>query len=368
MKASQLPGLNILRILASFYMVMYHVHPAFLPVELQNFFSDGASDTSLFFILSGFLLAHLYSGKPMDRNGQWQFFSRRAARIFPANALGLVFLLLVQLAFGNKFADWGVLARCLALVQSWTVGSAYALNVPAWSMSCLFFCYLLFPVGLPLLKKLNTSSLQILLFVLWICSAFVVPLLSRWPGVFEIDNWVQYLHNSPLPRCLEFLLGMGIAVMVSRRGLPSVWWFRFAVPLIFAAMLTASGEIVRIDNGLLAPIAICLLLSFANPGPLAVRLGKSRIISNLSSASICIFLLHMTWAQVFTAWVFPRWHLEWNMYTLVLYLGVVVGSSVMLDRWVCLPISRLLTRRPDRSGMVKPLPERVLPLPGGQPA
>lgn len=367
MKAQQLPGLNILRVLASLYMVMYHVHPAFLPVPLQNFFSDGASDTSLFFILSGFLLAHLYAGKVLDGPGQRHFVWRRAVRIFPANALGLLFLLSVQLAFGNSFSDWGTLARCLALVQTWTVGSAYALNVPAWSMSCLFFFYLLFPVLLPALRKVNTGALQVLLLLVWICSAFVVPLLSRWPGVFQADSWMQYLHNSPFPRSLEFVLGMGMAVLVARRGRPSVWWFRLAVPAIFGAMLTASGETVRIDNGLLAPLSVCLLLSFANPGPLAERLGRSRAVQVLSSASICIFLLHMTWAQIFTAWALPAWHLAWNVPTLALYLGVVIGSSVLLDHWVCQPVSRLLNRRRvGRPSITRP--QSVLPGPSGQAA
>lgn len=345
MKALQLPGLNILRVFASLYMVLYHVHPPFLPVPMQNFFSDGASDTSLFFVLSGFLLAHLYAGTLMDDLGQRRFVWRRVVRIFPANMLGLLFLLLAQAAFGNTFKDWDTLLQCLALVQAWTVGSSYALNIPAWSMSCLFFFYLIFPVVLPVLKRLNTSSLQILLLLIWICSAFGVPLLLRWPGTFEPGIWIQYLHNSPLTRSLEFILGMGMALLVARKGLPSVWWFRLAVPVVFGAMLTASGETVRIDNGLFAPVSICLLLAFVNPGLVVERLGRSKAMTILSSASICVFLLHMTWAQIFTAWVLPHWHLTWNIATLTIYLIMVIGSSVVLDRWICQPIVRLLTQR-----------------------
>ncbi|WP_407570934.1 acyltransferase family protein [Deinococcus altitudinis] len=371
MKAQQLPGLNLLRVFASLYMVMYHVHPPFLPVPLQNFFSDGASDTSLFFILSGFLLAHLYAGKEMDGSGQRGFVWRRMARIFPANLLGLLFVLLAQAAFGNTFNDWGTLAQCLALVQAWTVGSSYALNVPAWSMSCLFFFYLLFPVVMPVLRKMTTGYLQILLLIVWISSAFVVPLLSRWPGVFGTESWIQYLHNSPLPRSLEFVLGVGLALLIARKGMLSVWWFRLAVPAVFCAMLTASGETVRIDNGLLAPISAVLILAFANPGPLVERLGRSKAIEVLASASICVFLLHMTWAQIFTAWALPHWHTGWNILTLGLYLAVVAGSAVMLDCWICQPVSRLVTRRPVRRASAgqprssSPQPSAVLPLAAG---
>jgi peptidoglycan/LPS O-acetylase OafA/YrhL len=344
MQMRQLPGLNILRVLASLYMVMYHVHPPFLPIPLQNFFSNGSSDTSLFFILSGFLLAHLYGGKVMDDPGQRGFVWRRMARIYPANLVGLLFLVLVHTAFGHSFNSWVALVQSALLVQAWTVGSAYALNVPAWSISCVLFFYLLFPVVLPVLRRLKTTSLQVLLLLMWVSSAFLLPMLSTWPGAFGTESWIQYLHNSPLLRSLEFVLGMGAALLVSRKGFQSVWWFRLVVPVVFCAMLTGSAETVRIDNGLYAPISVVLVVAFTNPGLLVERLGKSRAMHILSSASICIFLLHMTWAQIFTAWVLPRWHTEWNIWTLGMYMLTVVGSSVALDRWVCQPVSRLLTR------------------------
>ena len=139
MSATQLPGLNLLRVLASLYMVMFHLHPSFLPGPVAVFFSRGASDSSLFFILSGFLLAHLYAGKTMDDPAQKRFVWRRAARIFPANVVGLLFLLGTQALTGQVSVNWGTLTECLLLVQTWVVGNEHAMNIPAWSMSCLLF-------------------------------------------------------------------------------------------------------------------------------------------------------------------------------------------------------------------------------------
>ncbi|WP_407539211.1 acyltransferase [Deinococcus radiomollis] len=368
MKASQLPGLNILRVFAALYMVMFHLKPSFLPDLATAFFSRGTSDTGLFFLLSGFLLAHLYGRTPMDDQHQRRFVWKRVARIFPANAAALLLLLLLQWTLNRPVHDWNGFLECLLLLQSWVVGDEHLLNAPAWSMSCLMFFYLIFPVVLPRLERLRTSTLQVVLLALWILGAVVLPELGRWPGAFDAVDWTLHLHNSPLLRVPEFILGMGVAVLVAKRGrLPSPW-FRWSVPVVLAVMTLLPGETLAVNNGLFAPLSICLLMGFVNPAPWVERLGASRFMQTVASASICIFLLHTTWTQVFTAWVFPRWHLEWNMYTLALYLGVVVGSSVMLDRWVCLPLSRLLTRRPDRSGTVRPLPERAFPLSGGQPA
>lgn len=358
MSATQLPGLNILRVLASLYMVMFHLSPSFLPGSVAVFFSRGTSDTSLFFLLSGFLLAHLYSGNKMDDTAQKRFVWRRAARIFPANAVGLLFLLGVQALTGTVSIDWNTLNECLLLVQTWVVGNEHTMNIPAWSMSCLLFFYLIFPVVLPRLERLKPETLQIVLLGLWVLGAVLLPELARWPGGLDPSDWTQHLHTSPLLRSAEFVLGMGVAVLVARRGKPPVWWFRCAVPLILALMFFAPGETLAVNNGLFAPITVTLLVAFVNPGPLLERLGRSGLMRTLASASICVFLLHMTWIRVFNGWVMPHLHLEWNLWTLGLFLLLVLVSSVLLDRLVCQPLSRLLTRRP-----VRPLQPAATPTP-----
>ena len=348
MSATQLPGLNLLRVLASMYMVMFHLHPSFLPGPVAVFFSHGTSDTSLFFILSGFLLAHLYVGKTMDDSAQKRFVWRRAARIFPANVVGLLFLLGVQAVTGQVSVNWSTLTECLLLVQTWVVGNEHAMNIPAWSMSCLLFFYLIFPVVLPRLERLKTTALQVVLLCLWVLGAVVLPELARWPWGFDPSDWTQHLHTSPLLRSAEFVLGMGVALLVARRGKPPVWWFRLAVPLTLALMFFAPGETMAVNNGLFAPITVMLIVAFVNPGPLLERLGNSGLVRTLASACICIFLLHMTWIGLFNSWVLPRLHLEWNLWTLGLYLTLVLTSAVMVDRLVCQPLSSLLTRRPMR--------------------
>ena len=358
MRTIQLPGLNLLRVLASLYMVMFHLHPSFLPGPVAVFFSRGASDTSLFFILSGFLLAHLYSGKKMDDPAQKRFVWRRAARIFPANVVGLLFLLGVQALLGNTAVNWNTLSECLLLVQTWVVGNEHALNIPAWSMSCLLFFYLIFPIVLPRLERLKTEVLQATLLGLWVVGAVLLPELARWPGGLDPSDWVQHLHTSPLLRSAEFVLGMGVAVLVARRGRPPVWWFWCAVPVILGLLLLAPGETTPVNNGLFAPFTVTLLLAFVNPGPLLDRLGNSGPVRTLASASICIFLLHMTWINLFNSWVIPHWHLEWNLWTLGLFLTLVLTSSVLVDRFICQPLSRLLTRRP-----VFPLQPSEVPAP-----
>ena len=343
MKAAELPGLNVLRVLASLYMVMFHLHPAFLAGPIQNFFSNGSSDTSLFFILSGFLLSHLYLHQPMEHQTQLRFVYRRLARIIPANLSGLLFLIGVHLALGHHIRDWSTLIKCMLLIQAWTVGESYAMNIPAWSMSCLMFFYLIFPVLLLRIKRVNSSKLQIMLLLTWLVSAFGIHVLIRYPGTFDSAQWAQYLHNSPLPRSGEFILGMGTAVLVHKKGLFSVWILNMSTGLIFISMFFLQGYDTN-NNGLFAPVIIMIILTFSAPDKFLTRIGNSIVVKAISSASICIYLLHMTFIQYFNFVVLPHWHLEWNAGLVILFLVIIVLSALVVDRWLCLPVTRWLVR------------------------
>lgn len=342
MKAAELPGLNILRVLASLYMVMYHLHPAFLPQPVQNFFSNGSSDTSLFFILSGFLLAHLYLHQPMEQRTQLRFVYRRLARIVPANLIGLLFLIGIHQALGHHISNWPTLVRCLLLIQAWTVGESYAMNVPAWSMSCLMFFYLIFPVLLPQIKRLGGSKLQATMLLTWLISAFGIQILVRYPGAFDSAQWVQYLHNSPLPRSGEFTLGMGTAVLVYKKGLLPAWVLNTSLGLVFFSMFFLPGYEVTINNGLFAPVIIMVVLAFSRPALFLKRVGNSRVMKLVSSASICVYLLHMTFIQYFNYVLLHHWHLEWNAGLVMLFLATVVGAAVFVDHVLCRPVTRWL--------------------------
>ncbi len=368
MNSRELPGLNVLRVLASLYMVMFHFSPIMLPQWVQTFFARGAADTDLFFLLSGYLLAHLSLGRPLAGQEQSRFIWRRLARIVPVNLLSVLLFLLVNKFHLPAFADGHTVLLSLLMIQSWVVGGSHTMTIVAWSLSCLLFFYLLFPLLLPALERRRTPVLLGLLLGLWLLGAFVLPELRRWPGPFLLSTWTVYLHNSPLMRLPEFVLGMGAAVLVRRSGPPPVWLIWGALPLVTALMLWSGGESMPINNGVFAPLALLLLLAFLNPGRAVERLGASRLVRQLADASICIYLFQMLFRKLIGEWVLTPLHLSWNLWTMLGYLGVLILAAVAADRWLCRPATALLLRR--SAVTVKPAqsaPLRVPPLPSVQP-
>ena len=91
-----LPNLTGIRFLAAFWVLGFHTMPrSGLPRPVAAFWDAGFSGVSLFFVLSGFILAHVYGGSAVsDRPFPSQrFLVARFARVYPAYAAALVFSL-----------------------------------------------------------------------------------------------------------------------------------------------------------------------------------------------------------------------------------------------------------------------------------
>src|SRR5205085_1024192 len=80
------------------------------------------------------------------------FLARRIARIWPLHVFmlaGAVAFVLAVAATGRPASDhypWSELPLHLALMQNWGLTGALTWNDPAWSISCEFAAYLLFPL------------------------------------------------------------------------------------------------------------------------------------------------------------------------------------------------------------------------------
>ncbi|MDB5491522.1 MAG: acyltransferase 3 [Micavibrio sp.] len=160
--------LTSLRFFAAWVVVCYHLiyfidvfypaavvkgipmHPGILP-----FLQKGYLAVDFFFILSGFILVHVYGAAlAAGRVGLREFYGRRLARLYPLHFLTLVFfgaLYVLRWVPAPSPDTW--LAH-LFMVQSWGPNPLWprALNGPSWSISAEWLAYLCFPVVLAFMK------------------------------------------------------------------------------------------------------------------------------------------------------------------------------------------------------------------------
>lgn len=156
----ELTGLTALRLWAALSVLLFHsrffAEGTLLELPIHAFFSSGWLGVDIFFVLSGFVISYVYSGRLQFAH----FVFRRFARIYPAYLLTTVFALLLIAILGRPgyatFGDYDVLMNFLML-QSWYGDWSISVNFVSWSVSAEWAVYLLFPFLIWLVKVLPVN-------------------------------------------------------------------------------------------------------------------------------------------------------------------------------------------------------------------
>ncbi len=157
-----LKQLTSLRFFAAMWVVLFHYWPS-LGAAMPALIGKGYLGVELFFILSGFILCHVYlTGFGEGRFKYADFLWARLARIYPMHLATLVGLgvlavgaIAVGLHVGDKLLVWSSLAPNLLLLQAWGFASGGGWNHPSWSISAEWFAYLAFPAFAALAWRLR---------------------------------------------------------------------------------------------------------------------------------------------------------------------------------------------------------------------
>jgi len=229
-----------LRFFAALGVVGYHFYCApcepSAPSFLGNLLQAGFTTVSLFFVLSGFILAYNY----LDERGGFvgttrDFYRARFARIYPIYLLALVvdlplFLRLLPLA--EPATTPGETARiCVAtltLTQAWLEVGRPVWNTMAWTLSAEAFFYAVFPfLGVWLARQSSRRVIAVAAGA-WLLGAspFLAGPLASSLGTADapplvvrgLEAWSQLPQQLiPLARLPEFVLGMCLGLLFCRR-------------------------------------------------------------------------------------------------------------------------------------------------------
>lgn len=330
-----LRSLTSLRFFAAAAVVVYHAgvwsSPDGQPYALARFAYLGVT---FFFVLSGFVL--VWSSRASDTAGG--FWRRRFARVWPVHALTFVVAVALGAAavIDARGPGWSSMLN-VTLLQAWSSDSdvIYGFNGVSWTLSCEAFFYALFPLLLPVARRLGG--------VVTVAAGFGWLLVGMVAATAAGQSWL--LVAFPAYRVGEFVVGMGLALWVQegRRGVSR------GVALVFAAgsygavlvanRLTA-GELAwrpwLVALGVLPAVAV-LLVTFARSDvdggggwlarPSLVRLGQW---------SFALYMVHELLLRAF----YPALQ-AYSWAVLVVAAGsVAVAGGVY--RWVEAPIEKRL--------------------------
>lgn len=195
-------------------LAVLFVHSEILATGLEKKWSCLATHSvAFFFVLSGFILSHVYAGR-LRFGTIPAFYAARIARIWPLHLVCLLIALGVmipQQRFAFSFDHWFRFGTHALLLQSWIPRAGWSdwFNGPAWSISTELGFYLLFPFFLLLGKR-----------SFWIAWALLVA--GTAGAIYGFEVWCagslereamghHLLYVNPLFRLAEFVSGMAIA-------------------------------------------------------------------------------------------------------------------------------------------------------------
>lgn len=168
----QIPGLTGIRGFAACWVVAFHFHRLGLmegvPELFQAFARAGYLGVDLFAILSGFVISLNYAdafARP-DRVVTRRYLVARFARIYPLH-LAMLLVLALAIWFVPSLSEGGQSRAYqaddfvwnLLLVHGWGLTRTLGWNLPSWTVSAEWLCYLAFPFIALALARVRRGAL-----------------------------------------------------------------------------------------------------------------------------------------------------------------------------------------------------------------
>jgi len=301
-------SLTSIRGLMASWVVIFHIYQYYPMLKsfidgITPIISRGYLAVDFFFMLSGFILTHVYSKNQemlISKKDYIDFMVARFARVYPLHFVILfifVFFDFARLIHGlmqgnihgtPPFTDthqpidiiWNLL-----LIQNWFNPSQLTWNGPAWSLSLEWFSYWLFPFIGYYFKKFNLFALMIA--VLALCQV-------NWLVMFFTNTNSVAEHYSIL-RCLpEFMIGIGLYYLYTRAQVMFISSDCFLGMTCFATISMIHFHVP--DPLIILSLAINLYTLAHNKGFFS-RLLSTKSLHYIGEVSFSVYLTHILLMQ-----------------------------------------------------------------------
>lgn len=375
-------SLTPLRGVAALIVAIHHFNGFLYPhfgeavAEYTLFFKRGYLWVDFFFMLSGFILTHVYL-KRFENGFNWKNYYRfiysRFSRIYPLHLVmliifaGLVIIKVASIYFSHNHAmnalqlpefgsgGYGVYSaenfiKNLFLVQSLTFSQLTSWNQPSWSLSVEWAAYFIFPLYVSAVYRLPSVKRAISALLLMIG---IYLLLRTTEGHLDIEGFYG------LTRCL---LEAALGVIAYRIYTELPQKHILGNEIFFVFILTASIFVMSFptNDAFVIPFLFLTLISAAQ--------AKGRVIKAINSKPM-VFLGNISFAIYMTNWfiviaarkVFGRigildkgMSLVEGFVILLLFLLLVIVVSAVMYRYVEKPSQSFLKKglmaNPGNSG------------------
>lgn len=347
---------DALRGVASLLIVVFHYHHFYLKdaydrpniPDIQSFpygeniwplYSHWAANAvELFWIISGFVFAHVYFSRPTSAR---EFFIARFARLYPLHFLTLIIVAVLQVISFSNVGHWQIYAnndarhfvlQIFMSANSTTLSRGLSFNGPIWSVSLEIFVYLIFFLSLAKIRKYPTSVSALLAASSWIIA-------------------MSGLKDLPLIRTSVFLcsgyffLGTSLYAILQRKNFSNT--ILISVLSIGIALL---GGWFGSDHLIITGVSLSLLSVAVKADATFPNLGKK--LQSLGDMSYSLYLVHvplqMIWLLVADYFFGGTRAFADSALTLPAYMLLSITVAHMAHRYFERPLGRAIRTRATR--------------------
>ena len=355
-------NLTPLRGIAAILVVIFHfeiVLVLFLQRDVSRLFSKCYLMVDLFFIMSGFIIYHVY-GEYFKHNIHTKTFNKyiraRLARVYPLHIFTLILTIILVVSWHFKWDEFfnpHAIPTHVLMLQSFGLHSIYTWNVPAWSISAEFAAYLIFPLLAFMLYRFKMATpivISIIVVFIYCLLAFKLSKANGNTGQYNLDVTYDYGY---LRGIAGFLAGGMIYQLYLKK---SFYFLKADTVLIILFALLFSCLHFGVTDLVFIPVFLLLVLSAAYNTGRVKRFLSNRFLQWLGDISYSVYLMQFPLMLLVIA-ILRHLGISWNgSYSLhlpywqaalscFLFLVVLIGISVLSYQFIEQPFRKLINSK-----------------------
>jgi peptidoglycan/LPS O-acetylase OafA/YrhL len=295
-----LSNLTPLRGFAAIWVVVFHFQATimnFNAINHTHLVAKGYMMVDLFFIMSGFIISHVYqqSFQPVLSSKNFRrFIVARFARVYPLHFFTLLILVLLIAPGGNwnPVDDPKAIPTNLLLIHSFGIHKVFTWNVPSWSISAEWWAYMVFPLLVIFIyrkKKLAFGLLGIFAITAYLAIMYWLPRHDPFiPEKVVPHNLDSTFDYGFLRGLAGFICGMLLYKLYEAGLFRKI--FQKDITAVLVIGFTVFCLHLGINDGLYIILFIVVVYTFAlNEGKLH-SFCNNRIVQYLGLISYSIYL------------------------------------------------------------------------------
>lgn len=346
LKNNYFPALTGLRAIAAYmvYIVHYNLFNASVFGQyIFNFFNEFQAGVTVFFVLSGFLIAYRYfDEKELNLK---RYFVNRIARIYP-----MYFIITTAFfIYKNSYTinDFWLYLSNITFIKGFFNSIVFSGIGQGWTLSVEESFYLFAPIIFIVLRKYRLA-------LIWLPLVFIstgILLVKIFQGIdfYGFMNSFSFMFEMTFfGRCFEFFVGIALAMFIKKHldkfktKYATYFGVLFLVICIFCISLTKGSSFSGMDsiegkiiNSVFLPLfgLAPLIWGLTTEKTLISKILETKLFTLLGKSSYVFYLIHL---GVFGAFVSNSLH----NYLLTFFIINVV--SILLYKYLEEPLNNLV--------------------------